>query len=255
MSPSFFPHDLSASDAGPLVHGFIGSNRVNDLVTQFKLKIVQKLVPGLRKEGYSEVSEESTPAAGSASQLRRPAPPPARPDPVYPPHRPDPDQPGLPYSHLPPSNPLEIGRRDRDPFPGLGPNPYAPPPLFPGGAGGDGMFVGPGHPIFGGRGGGRPGNPLGPNTGPWGGDGFLPPMGAPPGARFDPIGPSPGPFGRFPPGGGNMRGPDNDEFMPPGSVRLFASFFLQLSHHLRRGTTCICKKCAMRKDRVAKVLL
>lgn len=72
--------------------------------------------------------------------------------------------------------------------------------------------------------------------GPWGGDGFLPPMGAPPGARFDPV----GPFGRGGPGnfpgvgnplggGGNPRnfgpgggggaaGPDNDEFMPPGYV-------------------------------------
>jgi hypothetical protein len=79
------------------------------------------------------------------------------------------------------------------------------------------MFVGPGHPIFGQR--NPPGQPR--PTGPWGGDGYLPPMGAPPGARFDPV----GPFGRRPsPGGipGPRRGgpfsgePDNDEFMPPG---------------------------------------
>jgi hypothetical protein len=47
----------------------------------------------------------------------------------------------------------------------------------------------------------------------------LPPMGAPPGARFDPVGPAfPNrpPRGAFPPGGGNLRDPDNDEFMPPG---------------------------------------
>lgn len=89
------------------------------------------------------------------------------------------------------------------------------------------MFVGPDHPIFGpgrGRGYGE--------RGPWGGDGFLPPMGAPPGARFDPVGPNIGSFpgiggrGRGgPPGGGNMRGPDNDEFMPPGAVRSF--FYLR----------------------------
>ncbi|KAH9045183.1 PI31 proteasome regulator N-terminal-domain-containing protein [Lactarius pseudohatsudake] len=64
-----------------------------------------------------------------------------------------------------------------------------------------------------------------PNRGPWGGDGYLPPMGAPPGARFDPVGPGLGPFpGRTgfgprggQPGGGNVGDPDNDEFMPPGA--------------------------------------
>ena len=83
------------------------------------------------------------------------------------------------------------------------------------------MYVGPDHPMFAGRGGGRG------QAGPWGGDGYLPPLGAPPGARFDPV----GPFGRggFPgggfPGAGRGRGrppgafggdPDNDEFFPPG---------------------------------------
>lgn len=65
-------------------------------------------------------------------------------------------------------------------------------------------------------------------TGPWGGDGFLPAMGAPPGARFDPVGPfGPGTGPNSPrfPGAGRGRGfgpggagPDNDEFMPPGFV-------------------------------------
>jgi len=75
------------------------------------------------------------------------------------------------------------------------------------------MYVGPDHPMFAGRGGGR-----GQAT-PWGGEAYLPP----PGARFDPV----GPFGRggFP-GMGRGRGgpppgafggePDNDEFFPPG---------------------------------------
>jgi len=83
------------------------------------------------------------------------------------------------------------------------------------------MFVGPDHPIFGGRG-------LGDvrGRGPWGGDGFLPPMGAPSGARFDPVGPGIGPFpgrGGFGnlPGRGSLRGPDNDEFMPPGADDMY----------------------------------
>lgn len=83
------------------------------------------------------------------------------------------------------------------------------------------MFVGPDHPIFGDRGRGGQGR--------WGGDGFLPPMGAPPGARFDPVAPGVVPFGPGfggrggrgrggPPGAGNLHDPDNDEFMPPGAV-------------------------------------
>lgn len=85
-----------------------------------------------------------------------------------------------------PRNPLEIGRSDLDPLGGRH-NPFAPPPLFGPPGGGDGMFVGPNHPMFqdpfgqgrrGGHGMGGPGA-----MGPWGGDGYLPPMGAPPGAR------------------------------------------------------------------------
>lgn len=54
----------------------------------------------------------------------------------------------------------------------------------------------------------------------------MPPMGAPPGARFDPVGPGLGPFpggsgrgrgiGRGMPGRGNMGDPDFDDFPPPG---------------------------------------
>jgi len=204
-SPSFFPCDLNAANAQPLVHGFISSNRIADFVSQFQLMILQKLVPGLRKDGYTEQTDTSSTNAGPAPS-RPTQPTPARPEP------PAPDPEGLP--HIPYRNPLEIGRRDREPFPQ---NPFAPPPLF--GGDGDGMFVGPNHPIFGsGMRGQGPGG-----RGPWGGDGYLPPMGAPPGARFDPIGPDLGPFpggrpGRGLPGGGNMNDPDNDEFLPPGPV-------------------------------------
>lgn len=199
-SPSFYPYHMDASNQQPLVYGFISSNRVTDFISQFKLKIVQKLLPGLQKEGYIE--ESATPASSSSAQ------PPSQdqrnphPRPLTPPNVP------YPRSALP-RNPLEIGRRDLDPFPV---NPFAPPSLFPPNSG-DGMFVGPDHPIFG-RGATEPFA----DRGPWGGDGFLPPLGAPPGARFDPVGP------RFL-GGNNSRlprrgntQPDNDEFMPPGFV-------------------------------------
>ncbi|KAJ7638691.1 PI31 proteasome regulator N-terminal-domain-containing protein [Roridomyces roridus] len=215
VSPSFYPQDLSNPDATPLIHGFISSNRVTDLMSQFKLKIIQNLVPGLRKDGYTEtenVSGTSTSAPANSTN--------ATPAAAQPRYQPPPVFPGEAPYHTPPAfgprNPLEIGRRDLDPFPA---NPFAPPALFPGAGGGDGMFVGPGHPILGGQ--------RGPNRGPWGGDGFLPPMGAPPGARFDPIGPFGPGVGPFPGGAGRRpRGgvpgePDNDEFMPPGNDEMY----------------------------------
>ncbi|KAH8988599.1 PI31 proteasome regulator N-terminal-domain-containing protein [Lactarius akahatsu] len=176
-SPSFFPFDAQAANPPPLIHGYISSNRVADFLDQLKLKIIQNLMPGLHKEGYTE----GPPATSPPSSLLM------GPERIF----------GEPSSR----NPLEIGRRDLDP---LGINPlggFGPPPLFPG-SGGDGMFVGPNHPIF-----GQP----------------------PPGARFDPVGPGLGPFpGRTgfgprggQPGGGNVGDPDNDEFMPPGAGDMF----------------------------------
>ena len=204
-SIAFFPHNIETSNE-PLVHGFISSNRVADLVSQYKLAIVQSIMPGLRKDGYTEEISVSGAAPSSSRN-----PPPARPQPVPPPTGPE-----GPFGPQP-DNPLEIGRRDRDPFPR---NPFAPPSLFPPGSG-DGMFVGPEHPIFNPR---RDMRDVLGGRGPWGGDGYLPPLGAPPGARFDPVGPGPVP-GRGPRRGGaperNVRGPDNDEFMPPGAGDMF----------------------------------
>ena len=195
-SPSFFPKVVGLNQ--PLVHGFISSNRISDLISQFKLKIISNLMPGLQKDGYTEAVEQ---ASSSRSRLpdRGPAPTP------HPEPRPDaPD--GYHFNHpITPRNPLEIGRSDRIPVPA---NPFAPPPLFS--VDSDGMLVGPNHPIFNRR--------LGhtsPVRGPWGGDGYLPPLGAPPGARFDPVGPT-GLGGGIPRQFSNE--PDNDEFMPPGMV-------------------------------------
>jgi len=217
VSPSFYPHDLSASNASPLVHGFISSNRIADLMFQVKVKIIQKLIPGLRKDGYTEQSEEASSNSATSTQSRFTDVGPSRPRPEAPPYAPDrSDQ--FPYNSPTSSeNPLSIGRRDLEPFPQ---NPFAPPPLFSPSRG-DGMFVGPDHPIFGGRGIGGAGP-----RGPWGGDGFLPPLGAPPGARFDPVGPGFGPLpGRGGHGNlsgrGNPYGPDNDEFMPPGAGDMY----------------------------------
>jgi hypothetical protein len=189
-------------------------------MSRFKLQIVQKLIPGLRKEGYTEESDATLSNATGSNPPRSDNPQPARPRPQTPPHAPD-------YypAHIPPDNPLTIGRSDLDPFPGMNPsNPFSPPPLFPHHEG-DGMFVGPNHPMFSGR---VPGGVGGHQGGRWGGDGFLPPMGAPPGARFDPVGPGPFPGGiggigggrgrGGPPGGRHLGEPDNDEFMPPGAA-------------------------------------
>ncbi|KAH7924030.1 hypothetical protein BV22DRAFT_1130140 [Leucogyrophana mollusca] len=219
VSPSFYPHDLSNSGSTPLVHGFISSYRVTDFISQLKQNIIQKLVSGLQKDGYTEEYGDSSTNAGGSNPSHANNPPPARPRPEASPHSPA-DYPYRLPSHIPPANPLEIGRRDLEPFSA---NPFAPPPLFPA-HGGDGMFVGPDHPIFGIR-----GSRANETRGPWGGDGFLPPMGAPPGARFDPVGPGLGPFapgfGQGPRGGPPRRAfggdPDNDEFMPPGAGDMF----------------------------------
>ncbi|KAG8801769.1 hypothetical protein FRB91_011431 [Serendipita sp. 411] len=134
------------------------------------------------------------------------------------------------------SNPLEIGRSDLDPFP----NPFAgKSPIQPLNLGG-GMYVGPGHPMFG----GHPAQPGGVGGGR---GGVLPPLGAPSGARFDPIVPfGAGGIGVFPgrdepPRGGPFTGePDNDEFLPPrfGEVKVK----VEVEDH-RSPTTCTCKDC------------
>jgi hypothetical protein len=201
-SASFFPETVDLRQ--PLVHGFISSNRISDLISQFKLKIISNLMPGLQKDGYTEAVEQQS-SSSSRPPERGPAPAPR-------PERP-PDAPDTRPFHQPvmPRNPLEVGRSDREPpFPS---NPFMPPSLFS--DDNNGMLVGPNHPIF-----NPPFDETFPDRGPWGGDGYLPPLGAPRGARFDPI--VPGPLiGRGRGGRRRFSGePDNDEFMPPGMVRL-----------------------------------
>lgn len=198
--------------------------------------LVSVIHPFFRSTSQAVPTENtaSTSQSTGVPDFARPAPAPHSPNPA-----PDSD-PSRPFS-LPsaagiPRNPLEIGRSDLEPLGGNIRNPFAPSPIFGGvggGFGGDGMYVGPSHPMFRDRMDPLGSGGLGGRTGPWGGDGYLPPMGAPPGARFDPVGPfepgrGPGPGapggaaprrGFGPGGGGGAAGPDNDEFMPPGFVR------------------------------------
>lgn len=214
-SRSYWPWESDVPQKEPLINGFVSSTRVSDFVFGFQVKIVQKLMPGLQKAGYEEITDtdqgstSATASSSSSSQGSRQLPPAA-------PSRPDPEG-YYPNLQQPPfRNPLIIGDRDLDP---LGGN-FGPPPLFGGGGGlgrfpggddGGGMFVGPNHPIF------RNRFPQGGGFGGLGGP-------VPPGARFDPV----EPFGQGPlrPGAGRGRGrdggargmgdPDWDEMPPPG---------------------------------------
>lgn len=209
---------------------FISPGRLTDLGNLFKIQIVQKLAPGLQKEGYEDSAHAASQSNTQAPQPQRPHPPPTReePDPnlIPAPARPYPfndplaaaprrqpfpagdfPPPGFDDEydlHRPPRGigaaerrPLNIGERDLYP-PGLGPHD----PLRIGGVGGMGGIGGGGmhptfdDPMFGGGGAG--------------GGGYDPR--APPGARYDPVGPGDGPPNlrggpRFPGGGGG--GPPN----------------------------------------------
>lgn len=51
-SPSFFP--WTKDDGKDVINGFIAENRLKDLAGLFKINILQKLIPGLNKSGYTE---------------------------------------------------------------------------------------------------------------------------------------------------------------------------------------------------------
>ncbi|KAI8075482.1 PI31 proteasome regulator N-terminal-domain-containing protein [Gilbertella persicaria] len=193
-SASFYPYE-SSSDK-PLVHGFISSNRFEDFIKAYKLKILQKLIPGLQKPGYEEQEDNSNnaPSSGRFEPQRQQQRYPSR------------DQEDI----------YDVGGSDLRPLPDQGMH-------MPGGGGG--MYVGPDHPIFGGRGGSSLDDP----SGLFGGPQPLPRGSVPPGARFDPIGPFGG-LPRRPTGGNRGRGgphrnfagePDNDELRPPGYDDMF----------------------------------
>ncbi|KAI9226109.1 MAG: PI31 proteasome regulator N-terminal-domain-containing protein [Piptocephalis tieghemiana] len=185
---------------------------LTDLLRLIKVDLIQNMLPELDKSSYEESFGHDTTTATSNPS---PSPPGARPE-----------VPGV-RDHPSARNPLSVGESDVHP---LGPYPLGGP--MPGasgqGGGGEGMFVGPNHPMFGGGGIGSEGGPT--NPFPSGSGSLrLPPGSVPPGARFDPIGPLDPLSGQRPGrgrGGGYGRGggghpfsgdPDNDEFPPPGN--------------------------------------
>lgn len=58
-SVGFFPWN-DANHEKHVTGGFIGENRIKDLTGLFKINILQKLIPGLDKTGYTEDQIEST---------------------------------------------------------------------------------------------------------------------------------------------------------------------------------------------------
>ncbi|KAF1814224.1 hypothetical protein P152DRAFT_392602 [Eremomyces bilateralis CBS 781.70] len=188
---------------------FITPARLQDLATEFKASIIQKLAPGIHKEGYEEAPITST-GRRDRPQQDPDEPQPARP---YPFHDPLAVPPRHPRGPLPepipgfedeheinrpprfgPANPMGpfggLGERDLHP-PGLGPHD----PLRPylGGPAGGGMHPTFDDPLFRGQGDRQ---------------GYDPQV--PPGSRYDPVGPGEEPRGRDAggrfPGGGRFGG-------------------------------------------------
>lgn len=213
ISESALPVSSTASLSSSLKDVFISTSRLNDLIGLFKINVIQKLAPGLYKEGYEEPARAIRENREERPQYDplRDEPQPARPYPfddplAAPPRRPVPDFPppgfeneyeiGVPPRGWPPNggrNPMNIGNRDLYP-PGLGPNDPLRGTMGPGfGGGGGGMHPTFDDPLFGGRQGG----------------GYDPQ--APPGARYDPVGPGEPPFGR-----GQGRSGGSGRFGGPG---------------------------------------
>lgn len=220
-------HDKDESTS-PLEHLFIHQARLKDLITLYRINILQKLLPGLRKEGYLELDAASSTTANNdavrgGTEGGRLGPVAGR-DGYYPdtggPLGVYPSQPPRQPAQAPSRTPFDVGRADLDPMGLPLRNPLGLPDIggvggpLDGGDNGGGMYVGPNHPLFrerfgepnslfgdeedfnrggiGGLGEGMRGGGNGGGVGRrWGGDSWLPEGAAPPGARFDPIGPGP----------------------------------------------------------------
>ena len=221
--------DASEDDAKKKLQDvFISTGRLGDFASLFKLKVIQKLAPGLQKEGYEDSRAEHNRAEGperdqqprgEGREPRRPPnnePEPARPSPFDDPLRLPPRNPNRPLPEPIPGfedeyeiNAPPYGLRD-DRFPaGIGHNDLYPPDLGPhdplrphlgGGIPRPGGFGGGMHPTF--------DDPLFAGQGQGGGNDPM----NPPGARYDPVGPSDlrrdnrGGGQRFPGGGGGGLG-------------------------------------------------
>ncbi|KAI9774299.1 MAG: hypothetical protein M1840_004193 [Geoglossum simile] len=236
LSASSFPLTEESADLRrqklerALQNAFISEARSSDLAVLFKLNIIQKLIPGLRKEGYEESGTSSATAATSTPSTsdqyptlpRGPQHDPLRDGSVLPtPARPHPfDDPPLsrpvPPGDLPPpgfEDEYEINRPPRGYAPGFGgrhPLSIGDNDLYPQGLGPHdplrGSFGGR-HPGFGGTRGGGGMHPTfnDPLFGGGGGQREYDP-------RYDPVGPGDEPRGfmdgtpRFPGAGSGGRG-------------------------------------------------
>ncbi|CEJ58023.1 hypothetical protein PMG11_06695 [Penicillium brasilianum] len=214
ISASALPFSQTENLTSSLRDVFISTARLSDLIGEFKINVIQKLAPGIYKEGYeapSQASREQPEASRQRDRLRDDSlPQPARPYPFDDPLATAPRQPNPAPDFAPPGfedefeinrpprgfppgfpggrNPYNIGERDLYPA-GLGPNDPLRGTMGPGFGRGGGMHPTFDDPLFGGTGGA--------------GGGYDPR--APPGARYDPPGPGFGPpsgRGRGPGGGG-----------------------------------------------------
>lgn len=214
---------------------FISPERLADLARLLKINIIQKLIPGLQKEGYEDSNPDDRAARQDADRQGRegpsnprPQPPqlpePARPYPFDDPLAAPPRRPAPAGEFGPPDfeDELEINRPPRGPLPMPGRSPFniGHDDLHPPGLGPHdplrGSFVpGGGLPRPGGMGGGMHptlNDPLFQGPGGGGQGGYDPQ--APPGARWDPLGPGgAGPrFGGGRPGGGGGFGSGGNPF-------------------------------------------
>lgn len=122
FAPARFPYtatdDDRATTARALPDLFISAGRISDLAALFKLRIIQKIAPGLGKDGYQDsadpaASSSTTPTdAARRGQYIAPGRDPAHAPPQYDPLREDRAPPARPY---PFDDPLAAG--PRRPFP------------------------------------------------------------------------------------------------------------------------------------------
>ncbi|KAK3324584.1 PI31 proteasome regulator N-terminal-domain-containing protein [Cercophora scortea] len=248
VASSALPLRIPLDDAGEEVRSdlpqklsqvFTSQDKLTDLATLLKTKIIQRLLPNLAKEGYEESTPEDTSQTSRIVPQPQPQPHPQFPNPLPQPAIPNPYPTGIDPAFAPPSRPpvptpagdfpppgfddeydinrnqqpllrggppmrSDYGRSDLYP-PGLGPDdPVSwsgiPQPWAPGGSGGG--RTGGMHPTF--------DDPLfqGPGGGQGGGAGSGYDPQAPPGARWDPLGPGGAPRS----GGGRPGGRGNGGF-------------------------------------------
>lgn len=204
ISGSALPLQSTENLTDALRDVFISPSRLTDLIGLFKINVIQKLAPGLYKEGYEDTSQAPSRGQPEPRERRDPLrddslPQPARPYPFDDPLAAGPLRPNPPGDFAPPGfedefeinrpprgyppgfpggrSPYNIGDRDLYPA-GLGPNDPFRGTLGPGSGSGGGMHPTFDDPLFGGS----------------GGTGGYDPR-APPGARYDPPGPGQPPLG------------------------------------------------------------